>query len=175
MLICDGKGLSISHVGSSKFLSLLIVPSAYFYNKFFKVYFEIHHDACFVKDRASNMVVLQGKLKDGLYSFDQTQIQLSSSPQACPASTQVVSSPAISNFSVLSFTNDNKSSSMYNLWHNRLCHPAQKTVRAVLSSCNIALDNKSTELCSSCCLGKMHKFISLINHTIHYSFPVSSL
>ena len=40
------------------------------------VYFEFHPFSCCVKDKATQNVLLEGKLKGGLYVFDQFQIRL---------------------------------------------------------------------------------------------------
>ena len=45
------------------------------------VLFEFHYDACFVKDHDSQVVLLTGKAKDGLYSFDSSNLCLTH-PQA---------------------------------------------------------------------------------------------
>ena len=40
------------------------------------VFFEFHFDACFVKDQDSQVVLLTEKVKDGLYSFDSSNLCL---------------------------------------------------------------------------------------------------
>ena len=86
----NGKGLQIKNVGHSVFHSpftpkllslsqLLHVPSItknlMSVSKFANdncIYFEFHPKCCFVKDQHSQKTLLEGKLKGGLYVFDNT-------------------------------------------------------------------------------------------------------
>ena len=88
-------GLTITHVGQSMFTSplesskCLLLKQLFHVPKITKnllsvskfahdnnVYFEFHSTVCFVKDQATHTILLMGKLKDGLYAFDNTQITL---------------------------------------------------------------------------------------------------
>lgn len=98
-------GLSIKHVGQSSFSSpfvsskvftlknLLHVPSTtknlLNVSKFAQdndVYFEFHSHKCSVKAKISNTVLLEGTLKNGLYAFDSTQIDLPKKQHTFPQS-----------------------------------------------------------------------------------------
>ena len=90
----NGMRLSIKHIGLSQFSSpftsqllslnyLLHVPkitkNLLSVSKFARdnnLFFEFHPNFCLVKDQVSKIVVLEGKLKGGLYAFDSSQIQL---------------------------------------------------------------------------------------------------
>lgn len=51
------------------------------------VFFEFHSHSCFVKDQISKKVLLEGKLRNGLYIFDTTQLNLSTQQlQTLPSS-----------------------------------------------------------------------------------------
>lgn len=91
--IGNGLGLPIKYVGFSQFPSPLtsqyltlrnllhfpkITKNLLSVSKFARdnnVYFEFHPNVCYVKDQVSKTVVLEGKLKDGLYAFQSSQIQ----------------------------------------------------------------------------------------------------
>lgn len=50
------------------------------------VFFEFHSHFCFVKDQISKKLLLEGKLRNGLYIFDTTQLNLSKQLQTLPSS-----------------------------------------------------------------------------------------
>ena len=60
------------------------------------------------------------------------------------------------------------SGSKFLLWHSRLGHPSAKVVQSVMDSCNVSSSNKTvTDFCSTCCLGKIHKFPFLSSTTVY--------
>lgn len=193
----DGKGLHIQHIGSSTFHSpvftskrlsltqMLHVPhitknllSVSRFSKDNNVFFEFHPDACFVKDLTTHDVLLQGYLKDGLYVFPDSQINLH-----CNNSFSLNKGCTLANSSTtcklpvspkLLFPACNVSSTIasFDVWHNRLGHPSDKVVSTVLSQCNIkGITKSSTSVCSACCLGKLHKFPLPTSSTVH-TFPL---
>ena len=93
------------------------------------VLFEFHPNFCLIKDQVSEIVVMEGKLKDGLYAFDSSQIQLQkSAPSQVSLSQNVTSrqSSPSANCQVFVHVLDLKSqngSSIVGLWHDRLGHP----------------------------------------------------
>ena len=118
---------------------------------------------CLVKDLATQTVVLQCCLKNGLYVFPQDQVKFSKSFPTSGTSRH--SSDSSSNNSCHSFVqksayiHDAKPSDVFELWHKRLGHPSAKIVHKVLSFCNIQSINKmSNTVCLACCYGKFHKF-----------------
>lgn len=153
VLVGDGKGLPISHIGFSKFLSPLdtskilslnhilhvpaITKNLLSVSKFAQdnnVFFEFHPYVCFVKDQATSKVLLKGQLKDGLYHFDQSQVFLhnkapslsamSNSPTTAHTSSKSPTTNTQCSSLVFSCMKDNKMSDVYTLWHNRLGHPS---------------------------------------------------
>lgn len=95
----NGASLSIHHVGNSTFSSpftskllslnqLLHVPSItknlISVSKFARenhVFFEFFLDFCFVKDQDSKVVLLEGRLKNGLYDFNSNLLRSRFVPQ----------------------------------------------------------------------------------------------
>ena len=105
--IGNGMGLSIKHVGqfvfsspyTSKILSLkqlshvlTITKNLLSVSKFAHdndVFYEFHSRSCFMKDWTSKTMLLEGKLKNGLYVFDHTQIHLNQQLQPLLSSSNV--------------------------------------------------------------------------------------
>ncbi|KAL6322290.1 hypothetical protein AAG906_005259 [Vitis piasezkii] len=104
-------------------------------------------------DQVSKIVVLEGKLKGGLYAFDSSQIQLQKS-----APSQVSLSQSVTSHQSGLSANCQNGSSTVGLWHDRLGHPSFKIVQTVMSLCKLSKFNKILldSLCKACCLGKIH-------------------
>ena len=99
------------------------------------VFFEFHSNHFVVKDQASKQILLQGHLKDGLYTVP-TQ---SSSPCAF----------------ISSHLQD--SVDIVDVWHSRLGHPAFPIVSKVLNICNPSFhSNKIYDSCVFCPRAKAH-------------------
>ena len=175
----NGTGLSIKHIGQSEFLSpfsfkpfllnhLFHVPSItknlLSVSKFAKdneVFFEFHSDSCFVKGQVTQAVLMVGKVRDGLYAFDSSHLALKLA-QSLSKSPSVVASSFSSKVYITSL------SSTFDLWHRRLGHPSAAIIKNVLSKCNVAHINKmDSNFCSSCCLGKIHRFPFSLSHTTY--------
>lgn len=192
--IGDGAGLQISHIGSSSFTSqfnskiltlnhLLHVPSItknlLSVSKFASdnnVFFEFFPNKCYVKDQATHSILVEGKLKQGLYAFDPPTFLSTSASKILPTSTPTAKSLQSSvNVSVpSSLCNKNKilmtsneslpscssnSLNNFSLWHNRLGHPSTKVVKSILAHRDISCVNKcDSHFCSACCLGKITRF-----------------
>jgi len=93
--IGNDAGMKIKHIGSASFAlahmntqvilnNLLHVPeinkNIISVSKFAKdnhVYFEFFPDKCYVKNQDTNQILLQGKIKDGLYVFLALQSSIS--------------------------------------------------------------------------------------------------
>lgn len=57
------------------------------------------------------------------------------------------------------------------LWHKRLGHPCNRVLTQVLQNCNVVFNKtKLSQVCSTCQLGKAHKFPFSPSQTA-YSFP----
>ena len=128
------------------------------------VFFEFHPNFCLVKDQVSKIVVLEGKLKGGLYAFDSSQIQLQKSAPSQVSLSQSVTSHQFgpsANYQVFVHVSDLQSqngSPTVGLWHDRLGHPSFKIVQTVMSLCKLSKFNKILPnfVCKACCLGKIH-------------------
>ena len=105
IMMGNGTGLNIKHIGQSSFQSqfsskslslnhLLHIPSITKnlpnVSKFAKdnvVYFEFFPNFCYVKDQASKEILMAGRVKNGLYVFDDFTLLLSAKPLSVPSST----------------------------------------------------------------------------------------
>ena len=119
-----------------------------------------------MKDWTSKTMLLEGKLKNGLYVFDHTQIDLNKQLQPPLSSSKVpIPAPSILALHVPVLSH---SCSSYDLWHDRLGHPSEKVVKVVLTNCKIPLpDLNSHSFCLVCCLGKIHKFPFRLSDTTY--------
>jgi len=148
--IGNGTGLSISHSGSAtlslsrrKFLlnQLLHVPhicknllSVRQFASDNDVFFEFHSSFFVIKDCKTKLPVHQGPLKDGLYHLF---------PPSVPSSTSQA------------LVGERTSSQS---WHQRLGHPALRTVNLVLSRFQLpVLSNKASSPCNVCPQAKGHQ------------------
>ena len=124
------------------------------------VFFEFHHNFCFVKDLGTREIVLKGTLDKGLYHFlvDHSPIKRSCSSK-CSSSQEipVVHSLSMDNSSSSSSSNHNPCLDIV-LWHSRLGHPALDIVKLALNNCKIPFSSmKDHSLCHPCCVSKAHK------------------
>lgn len=145
----NGAGLKITQIGSttlstssssSSFVlnNLLHVPtvtknllSVSQFARDSHVYFEFFPNFSFVKNHETKEILLKDILKEGKYIFPTLQQELSSSPT-------IHHSTMTANFSIF-----------FSLWHNRMGHASVKTIKRILSQCNI--DAKADSgFCDSC-------------------------
>ncbi|KAK2454628.1 putative mitochondrial protein [Trifolium repens] len=182
----NGQGLPILSTGSSVFPSpnhtqnqltlqnLLHVPSItknlISVSQFAKdnnVFFEFHPNFCLVKSQDNKQILLQGDVgSDGLYSFSNISI--------APAKSSI-----LSNVHKPSVCSVNTSNSVYNpslslhsqhLWHLRLGHPNNQTLKLALKMCNISFSNNENDIslfCTACCMGKAHRLHSGSSQTTY--------
>ena len=102
-----------------------------------------------------------GKVRDGLYAFDSSHLDLRPT-QSLSKPPSIVASSFSSKVCTASL------SSTFDLWHRRLGHPSTTTIKNVLSKCNVAHINKmDSNFYSSCCLGKIHRFLFSFSHTTY--------
>ncbi|XP_019414574.1 PREDICTED: uncharacterized protein LOC109326338 [Lupinus angustifolius] len=113
-------------------------------------------------------VLLQGSLtSEGLYAF----------PNLVLKSGQTKSSAGFSSNNALALvsTVESTNSSSFLLWHYRLGHAHEATVKNVLTHCNMPSINKSaSDFCSACCCAKAHR-ISSLPSTNTYTNPFDLL
>lgn len=120
-----------------------------------KVYFEFHADHCFVKSQDTRQILLEGKLRNGLYAFD--DVHLTNSPFS--SSITCSGHMPFSECNTYSSCNNVAIDDVYKLWHARLGHTNSKAVCNVLKLCKILVDcNKIPSLSKACCMVKSHKF-----------------
>ena len=199
----NGKGICIRHIGDSMFSSpfvpsktlslshLLHVPeitkNLLSVSKFAQdnnVYFKFHPFSCCVKDKATHKVLLEAKLKGGLYVFDQSQIKLqnvqhpvthqlkSNKPNSSKLCAYSSCIPDPSSSVLTSHKSSVSLNNVFELWHKCLGHPSGKVVKSVLTHCNIKhINEQPSSLCQACCLGKLHKLPFPISYTV-YSKPL---
>jgi hypothetical protein len=146
----NGQGLDILHSGLASLptakkifslKSLLHVPdiqkNLISVNQFTRdnnVSIEFHPFDFRVKDLCTGTLLLKGPSKNGLYPW--------------PSSSSISSPPT-------AFMGERVS---VDSWHRRLGHPALRIVQQVISKHSIpVLSNKSSDVCSACQQGKMHR------------------
>ncbi|KAF7808518.1 Retrovirus-related Pol polyprotein from transposon TNT 1-94 [Senna tora] len=143
--IANGSGLAITHIGNSELISnsktfrlnqILHVPDVsknlLSISKFAKdngVYFEFHSNKCFVKSQGDNHVLLEGRIKKGLYLFDSlsfghkvpSPIYANTASAFVSSTSNSLTAPSLS------------SSSSLGIWHCRLGHPVFPIVKSMLT------------------------------------------
>lgn len=177
IFIGNGQGLDIQSSGSSVFYSpsiphipltlhnLLHVPSItknlISVSQFARdnsVFFEFHADHCLVKSQANKDVLLHGKVgPDGLYTFPSVSLQSAKSPLSLPFSNNNSNCKLTARSSTC---NNHSSFSSQYLWHLRLGHPNNHTLKLVLQQFNIPIINKEKDVstfCTACSMGKAHR------------------
>ena len=96
-------------------------------------FFEFHPDYCFVKDRQTRKLLLQGVIDSGLYKIQTAK------PKTSPSLTAFLAS--------------------LDTWHARMGHPATPVVKHLINQFQLpcSLKSSSRQVCSACCQGKMHR------------------
>nr|KYP50444.1 Retrovirus-related Pol polyprotein from transposon TNT 1-94 [Cajanus cajan] len=95
------------------------------------IYVEFHDVACFVKDKLTGRILLEGKIKDGLYQLPGGSTSTNKRPHVF--------------FSIKE------------TWHRKLGHPNSKVLNEVMKLCNIeASPCENFEFCEACQFGKAH-------------------
>ena len=118
---------------------------------------------CVVKDKATGKVLLQGRLKEGLYHFDlpnQTKpypSRVNSTFLTKQESSQVFSSKKTKTSEPEPQVSQVASTSNVEVWHRRLGHPSLRTLSKILQTCNQnSLINEKKLFCDACQYGKSH-------------------
>lgn len=114
--------------------------------------------------RSPRNFLMEGKLKGGLYVFAPPQFLTNSKlnliQTIVPTDPKQKTSYLASHPGDYPATSDQPyqtSSNVFQLWHNRLGHPAQPVVKIVMLNCNVPIKNKMhPSFCSACCLGKIY-------------------
>jgi histone deacetylase 1/2 len=173
LVVGNGNSLHIAHIGDNNFIShykdhvllknILHVPditknllsiSKLTTNN--NVFVEFYADVCYVKDKLTRTVIMQGMLKDGLYQLQHTSH--SSKSKFSDSINKLKSNPfggyaAASSSSSSSRIRVNKS----DVWHRRLGHPSSKIVSQILCSINEkSISSEPQHFCEACQFGKSH-------------------
>ena len=150
--VANGAGLHISHIGHSQISGLdrnlalrdiLHVPNIsknlLSVHKFVSdndVFVEFHPTVFFVKDRATQKILLLGRSKNGLYPIPFHRPSSSSSTRPALSSVKVSSSR----------------------WHQRFGHPSSAVARSIIKSNKLASSIESESLvCDACQRAKSHQ------------------
>lgn len=140
-----------------------------------QVFFEFHHNLCFVKIRSTRTFYCKGHW---LMAYIVSMLPVITSNQFLPSHLQtLLFSSYVNHFSVQnSFSSSITSmNSVVGLQHNKLGHPSAKIVQQVLSPYNISsYGNKVSYFYSACCLGKLYKFLFSNSDTV-YTQPLTLL
>ena len=158
--IGDGKGLSISHVGSSTFRTpttafklnnVLHVPhmkhnllSAFQFLRDNYCSLTLDSDGSVVKDRSTGKMLLRGSVKDGFYPLQSTTTTHSISG---------IVPPSLTVSALVSVKAPVK------IWHSRLGHHSSPIFRKVISGNKLVVQGASSVefFCSDCAIAKNHK------------------
>jgi transposase InsO family protein len=149
VVIGDGSGLPVSHIGSLSIASpnrvfqlrnTLCVPtiqknliSVHHFTKHNNVYIEFHPTYFLVKDRITGATLLKGDCEDGVYPF----------PEDLPPR------------NIVAYVHERTTT---NGWHKRLGHPSSKLVHHLIHTFSLPTNkNGSLSLCSSCSQNKAHR------------------
>lgn len=96
------------------------------------IYVEFHDSLCLVKDKVIGKVLVEGKIKDGLYQLPGALKSANKDHHAFLAIKEI--------------------------WHRKLGHPCNRVLSEVLKNCNIKVPAQDNfDFCEACQLGKVHK------------------
>lgn len=110
---------------------------------------------CYVKCQGTNKILLEGKLKQGLYAFENIHF---------PA----IDDSDNKDCNLVASCSKNVSHLSLSTWHAGLGHPSPKIVTYVLRKCNIVIDiNKIPVVFKAYCLGKLHKMPFSTSTTVY--------
>ncbi|KAF7827122.1 Retrovirus-related Pol polyprotein from transposon TNT 1-94 [Senna tora] len=192
LIVGNGKGLTINHIGHSTIVSnfkphtslflhsLLHVPqitknliSVSKFSRDNKVFFEFHPYSCVVKSQDSKETLLQGTIReDGLYAFDNFQLQHLQNTLASKSQSQVSSTSHHKAFTNSVSFDSAKTIDEYKLWHYRLGHPHSTVLNNVLRNYNVSLGPRIKMAdCKACCYGKCHSLPYSTSNTV-YNAPL---
>ncbi|KAE8679934.1 Phospholipase D p1 [Hibiscus syriacus] len=111
------------------------------------IFFEFHAHECCIRDKKTGVMLLRGKEDGGLYPFA-LDSSISDSSKAAAYATQF-------------------STTVYDLWHQRLGHPSHESLVKVCKELNIILPSSINKTCVACHLGKNHKLPFFASTTVY--------
>lgn len=104
------------------------------------VVIEFNACGCYVKDKATGQILLEGHLRNGLYEFKRDAHCFTAASTEEGRNTDVRKCFA----------------SAKEKWHQKLGHPSNKVLDQVLKACNVKLSCNETMFCEPCQYGKLH-------------------
>ncbi|KAJ0027681.1 hypothetical protein Pint_36319 [Pistacia integerrima] len=152
VVIGDGSGLRVSHIGSLVFHSpsrtfqlndTLCVPSirknlisVHHFTTQNRVFIEFHPSYFLVKDQITGAILLKGACENGVYMLPDSLV--GSSPQMV--------------------ANVHERTSIDG-WHKRLRHPSHKIVTSLINAFSLPIkkEHQVSPLCTSCSINKAHQ------------------
>jgi hypothetical protein len=152
VVIGDGSGLRVSHIGSLVFHSptrtfhlkdTLCLPSTQknlisvqHFTTQNNVFVEFHPLYFLVKDQITGAILLKGVCENGVYPFPDSLVDSSSKILANVHERTTIDG-----------------------WHKRLGHPSHKTVTSLVHSFSLPIkkDTQGSTLCTSCSINKAHQ------------------
>lgn len=174
---------NINPTSTLKLNNLLLVPSitknlvsVSQFAKDNRVFFEFHANTCFMKCQTTSKVLLRGSLGgDGLDKFDSTPKFPSSQVLSVtkPKSSQQFRSSYIGPSLAFNIQCNNScpnasTSSLYQIWHQKLGQHSHAVLKNLLQLCNIRIPNKKLiDFCNACCMGKVHRLPSAASIVVH--------
>jgi hypothetical protein len=151
VIIGDGSGLPVSHIGSLSLKSsnhvfhlrdTLCVPTihknlifVHHFTKHNNVYIEFHPTYFLVKDRITRAILLKGECEDGVYLF----------PEHLPSTKK----------NIVAYVHERTTPDG---WHKHLGHPSSKLVHHIIHAFSLPTNkNGHSSLCTSCSQNKAHR------------------
>ena len=117
------------------------------------VFTEFHSNCCFVKDKETGQVLLQGTLKDGLYQLKLADRFRSSKSMFSHSNVPIALENNSSHVALESSVVDSRKE----LFHRRFGHPSNRILSTILKSCNQSMFfNENQFFCEACQYGKSH-------------------
>lgn len=126
------------------------------------------NDSCFVKDKKSSTVLLQGTLRNGLY---QLQLPSDNSSNCYPTSTNSLYQSLTNKNTKHVKVNRCKNSSFVvnkidvDVWYKRFGHPWEKTTKHIFKSSQLHANFQNFNFCKDCHFGKHHQGHFSISHS----------
>jgi len=111
------------------------------------VFFEFHADHCLVKHQKTKQTLLHGKVKDGLYVFQ----------DFIPTNKLSVNTSSVA-----------PNIDLYTLWHKRFGHANSNVIHRIMKQCNLHIPAKQ-QFCDTCVISKAHQLPFTDSVTVYTS------
>jgi len=111
------------------------------------VFFEFHVDHCLVKHQETEQTLLHGKVKDGLYVFQ----------DFIPTNKLSVNTSSVA-----------PNIDLYTLWHKRFGHANSNVIHRIMKQCNLHIPAKQ-QFCDTCAISKAYQLPFTDSATVYTS------